>query len=452
MKIIIVGGGAVGAAICTQLARENHDITVIDENATALSELTNSCDVFSVVGNGADLSVLQKANAEKADLLIAVSALDEINMLCCAAARKLGTKHAVARVRNPEYSELIRVLKDEMNLSFTINPELAAANDIYRLLRFPSATKINPFCRGKVELAEFVIEKDSPFCGCTLTDLRHKLNFKFLVCGVLRDGKAYIPSGDFTIHADDIICMTARDKEITQLFKAMRVYINPVKNVLIVGGGRVTYYLLSLLEKSKIDATVVEKDPDLCQELASTYNCTVICDNGTNQDTLLEAGAAKADAFLALSPIDEENAIISMYAKTLDLDKIITMISRISYVDFFKSAGLDSIVSPKSSTVTDIVRYVRSMANANKYSEINALHKILDGHVEALEFSITNDIENLTNVPLKQLRPRAGVLIACIMRGDSVIIPSGDDYVAKNDTVIVVTTGESFDSIQDILA
>ncbi|MBQ2758083.1 MAG: Trk system potassium transporter TrkA, partial [Clostridia bacterium] len=301
MKIVIVGGGAVGSAICTQLARENHDITVIDESASALAELANSCDVFSIVGNGADISVLQKANAEKADLLIAVSAMDEINILCCAAARKLGTKHTVARVRNPEYSELMRVLQSEMNLSFTINPELSAANDIYRLLRFPSATKINTFCRGKVELAELVIEEDSPFCGCTLFDLRHKLNFKFLVCGVLRDGRAYIPSGDFTLHAGDIIAMTARDKEITQLFKAMRVYVNPVKNVVIVGGGRVTYYLLSLLEKSKIDATVIEKDPELCQELAAAFSCTVICDNGTQQETLLEAGLARADAFLALS-------------------------------------------------------------------------------------------------------------------------------------------------------
>ena len=374
MNIIIVGGGAVGSAICTQLARENHDITIIDTNATAIAEIANNCDVFGVVGNGADLAILQKAHADKADLLIAVSAMDELNILCCAAARKLGTKHTVARVRNPEYSELTAFLKSEMNLSFTINPELAAANEIYRLLRFPSATKINTFCHGEVELAEFLIEEDSPFCGASLTELRHKLNVKFLVCGVLRQGKAYIPSGDFTLLAGDTICVTALDKEITRLFKAMRVYVNPVKNVVIVGGGRVTYYLQSLLEKSKIEATIIEKDQARCQELAAEYTSTVICDNGTKQETLLEAGVANADAFLALSDVDEENAIISMYAKTLDLDKIITMISRISYIDFFKSAGLDSIVSPKSSTVTDIVRYVRSMANV-RGSEIESLQE-----------------------------------------------------------------------------
>ena len=452
MNIVIVGGGTVGSAICTQLARENHSITVVDENAAALSEIANSCDVFGVVGNGADISVLKKANADKADLLIAVSAMDEINILCCAAARKLGTKHTVARVRNPEYSELMQFLQSEMNLSFTINPELAAANEIYRLLRFPSATKINTFCQGKVELAEFVIKAESPFCGITLNELRRKLNIKFLVCGVLRDGAAHIPSGDVSIRAGDIVCVTAGDKEITKLFKAMGIYKNPIKNVLIVGGGRTTYYLQALLQKAKIDSTIIEKNAEICQELATDYSCTVICDNGTHQDALLEAGIKNADAFLALSDIDEENAIISMYAQTLDLDKVITMISRMSYIDFFKNAGLDSIVSPKSSTAADIVRYVRSMANTNDSSDIEALHKILDDRVEALELSVNNTIEGLTDIPLKKLRPRAGVLIACITRGEELIIPSGDDVIAKGDTVIVVTMGDNTKSIKDIIS
>ena len=452
MNIVIVGGGTVGTAICLQLARENHNITVVDADAAALTEITNCCDVFGVVGNGADISVLQKAHADKADLLIAVSAMDELNILCCAAARKLGTKHTVARVRNPEYSELMQFLQSEMNLSFTINPELAAAKEISRLLRFPSATKINTFCRGKVELAEFVIEADSAFCGITLNELRHKLNIKFLVCGVLRDGAAHIPSGDFSIRAGDVICVTAADKEITKLFKAMGVFKNPIKNVLIVGGGRTTYYLQAMLQQAKIDSTIIEKNEEICQELAADYTCTVICDNGARQDTLLEAGIKRADAFLALSDIDEENAIISMYAKTLDLDKVITMISRISYMDFFKNAGLDSIVSPKSSTAADIVRYVRSMANSSDSSDIEALHKILDDRVEALEFSVNDTIEGLTDVPLKKLRPRAGVLIACIARGEELIIPSGDDVIAKGDTVIVVSMGDSTKSIKDILS
>jgi len=452
MNIIIVGGGSVGSAICTQLARENHDITVVDENAAALSVLADSCDVFGVVGNGADISVLRKARADKADLLIAVSAKDETNILCCAAAHKLGTKHTVARVRNPEYSELMQLLQSDMNLSFTINPELAVANEIYRLLRFPSAAKINTFCHGKVELAEIVIDESSPFCGITLNDLRRKFNIKFLVCGVLRGGEAHIPSGHFSIEAGDTVCVTAPDKEITNLFKAMGVYKTPVKNVLIAGGGRTTYYLQSLLEKAKINATVIDKDEAVCHDLAGEFNCTVICDDSSRQDSLLEAGLGKADAFLALSGVDEENAIMSMYAKALGLDKIITMISRISYIDFFKSAGLESIVSPKTSTVSDIVRYVRSMASGNEASGIEALHTILSDRVEALEFSIHSEIEDVTGIPLKQLKPRRGVLIACIVRGNKVIIPTGDDVIAQNDTVIVVTTGNRTESIKDIIA
>lgn len=452
MNIIIVGGGTVGSAICTQLAREDHDITVVDENAEALAILADSCDVFGVAGNGAEVEVLRKAHAEKADLLIAVSAKDETNLLCCAVARKLGTKHTVARVRNPEYSELTQLLQSDMNLSFTINPELAVANEIYRLLRFPSAAKINTFCRGKVELAEIVIDESSPFCGVTLNDLRRKLNIKFLVCGVLRAGVAHIPSGHFSIEAGDTVCVTAPEKEITNLFKAMGVYKTPIKNVLIAGGGRTTYYLLSLLKNAKIDASVIDKDEDVCHDLAAKYSCTVICDDSSRQEALLEAGIKKADAFLALSGIDEENAIISMYAKAIDLDKVITMISRMSYMDFFKKAGLESIVSPRSATVSDIVRYVRSMTSGGASSGIESLHKILGDGVEALEFSIKNTIEGVTDIPLKQLKPRAGVLIACIVRGNEVIIPSGDDVISKSDTVIVVTTGNRTESIKDIIA
>ena len=450
MNIVIVGGGTVGYAICTQLAREDHNITIVDADRATLSEIADSCDIFGVVGNGADISVLRRAGAESADLLIAVSPEDEINILCCAAARKLGTKHTVARVRNPEYSELMQLLRSEMNLSFTINPELAAAKEIYRLLRFPSAAKIDTFCHGRVELAQFTVTEGAPICGETLIDLRKKLNVTFLVCGVLREGKAYIPAGDFTIRAGDSICVTAPEKEITKFFKAIGVYKNPVKNVLIVGGGRTTYYLESMLRDGKIDSTVIENDSELCRELASDFDCTVICDNGTRQETLLESGIENADAFLALSDVDEVNAIISMYAKTQNVGKIITMISRMSYIDFFKSAGLESIVSPRSSTAAQILRYVRSMAGTHG-SAIESLHKIMDGKLEAVEISVNDDIPELTGIPLKQLRPRQGVLVACIVRKSSVMIPGGDDSVMKGDRVIVVSTAGRINSIKDII-
>jgi trk system potassium uptake protein TrkA len=452
MNIVIVGGGSVGSAICTQLALEDHNVTIVDANEDSLAEIANSCDVFCVEGNGAEISVLRKAGAENADLLIAVSPEDEINILCCAAARKLGTRHTVARVRNPEYTELMRLLQSEMNLSFTINPELAAAKEIYRLLRFPSAAKIDTFCHGRVELAEFTVAKDSPLCGLTLIDLRKKLNTKFLVCGVLRNGEAYIPAGDFRIQAGDSIGVTAPGYEIGKFFREIGVYKNPIRNVLIVGGGRTSYYLESMLREGKIRSTVIERDPALCQELSNDYkNCTVICDNGTRQETLLEAGIENADAFLALSDVDEENAIVSMYAKTKNVGKIVTMISRISYIDFFKSAGLESIVSPRSSTAAYILRYVRSMANSADSSAIESLHKIMNDKIEALELSVKDDIPELTGMPLKLLRPRAGVLIACIVRGGEVIIPGGDDLIKKGDSVIIMSTGSRINSLKDIL-
>ena len=450
MKIVIVGGGSVGSAICAQLVDEGHDVTVVDTNVASLNEISNTCDVFCVTGNGAEVSVLRKAGAEKADLLIAVTSGDEVNILCCSAAKKLGTAHTVARVRNPEYTELMHLMKKEMNLSMTINPELAAAKEIYRFLRFPYAAKIDTFCRGRVEVAEFVVTPDSMLCGMTMGDLRTKLNLRFLVCSVLRDGEAHIPSGFFGLAAGDTVCVTAADDEMAAFFKAIKAYKRPVRDVLIVGGSRTAYYLEGLLQNSKIASTLIERNEARCREFAEQFSCTVICNDGTKQELLLEQGIEKTDAFLALSDVDEENAIISMYAKTKSVPKIATMIRSISYADLFKNVGLENIVSPKLATAGHILRYVRSMANV-RGSEIESLHTFMDGRVEALEFLIKDDIDGITDIPLKQLRPKAGVLIACIVRRDRVIIPSGDDEIQRGDTVIVVTTGGQLKGMRDIV-
>ena len=450
MKIVIVGVGSVGSAICSQLAGEGHDITLVDTDGDVLSAITNKYDVFGVIGNGADMSVLKKANAEKSDLLIAVSSNDEINILCGIAAKKLGIKQTICRVRNPEYSELIQHLKSDMNISLTINPEYAVAKEIYRSLRFPSATKINTFCRGKVEMAQFTVGEDSPICNVTLNELRSKLDFRFLVCAVLRNGVAHIPNGFFSIKAGDEICVTAPEDDITKFFKTAGIYKTPVKDVLIVGGGRTTYYLEGLLQKAKIKSTVIERNKQLCRQLAEEFNCNVLCADGTDQEILLEEGLAKTDAFLALSDVDEENAVISMYAKSQGASKVITKISSFSYVDLFKDVGLDSIVSPKSSTASYMTRLVRAMANV-RGSEIESLHRLLEEKVEALEFLIKEEIEDLTDHPLKEIKIRPGVLIACIERRDKIIIPSGDDCIQKGDTVIIVTTLAQIKGIKEIL-
>ncbi len=450
MKIIIIGGGTVGTAICARLSGEGHDITVIDTNYSALTEISNAYDVFGVSGNGAEISVLRRAGADKADLLIAVTSGDELNILCCAAARKLGTAHTVARVRNPEYNELMQLMKSEMNLSLTINPEFAVAKEIYRMLRFPAAAKLDTFCRGRVEVAEFTVAEGSALCGSTLNDLRSHLNTRFLVCSVLRGGEVHIPSGYFSLEAGDVICVTAPDEEITKFFKAIGAYKNPVRNVLITGGGRTTYYLESLMQKSKMRSTVIDPDRNKCTELAKDFSCTVVCDNGTKQELLLEEGLEKTDAFLALTDSDEENAIISLYAKTKSAQKIITRVNAMEYSELFKSMGLESMVSPQSSTASMILRYVRSMANAEG-SEIESLHRFMEDKVEALEFIVKNDIDGITDIPLKDLKLRSGVLIACIVHRDKVIIPGGNDIISTGDTVIVIATEGQMQDLKDIL-
>ena len=453
MQIILIGGGTVGAAICKQLSAEGHDITAIDTDQNALNEISNICDIFGITGNGADVSVLRDAGAEKADMLIALTMSDEINILACAAAKKLGTHHTIARVRAPEYAELMNFMKEEMNLSFTVNPDLAVAKSIHRMLRFPSIAKIDTFCHGRVELAEFTITKNAPLCGKKLIDLRNIFHYGFLVCAVLRDDIVYIPSGDFCLEAEDEICITASEEDLPHLLKEFGLYSDPVKNVLIVGGGRTTYYLQKMLHQSKMNMTIIEKDKIRCRELAERYPCTVICDAGTKQELLLDEGLEQIDAFLALSDSDEENVLISMYAQTVSRGKIITRVNSISYAELFKEIGLDGIISPQTSTVNNIVRYARSVANANKdeTSEIESLHRFMDNHVETLEFRIKKDIEGITGIPLKLLRKRPGVLIACIVRNNRVIIPYGNDEIHSGDTVILVTAQGQMKGIKDIL-
>lgn len=453
MQIIVIGGGTVGAAICKQLSSEGHDLKLIDTDTDTLNEISNISDVFCLPGNGADVSVLREADADKAELLIALTASDEVNILACAAAKKLGAKHTIARVRTPEYAELMHFMKEEMNLSFTVNPDLEVAKSIHRMLRFPSVAKIDTLCRGRVEFAEFTITKDSSLCGKKLMDLRSIFHYGFLVCAVLRNDEIYIPSGDSCLEAGDEICITASEEDLPHLLKEFGLYSDPVKNVLIVGGGRTTYYLQKMLHQSKIKMTIIEKDKVRCHELAELCPCIAICDNGTKQELLIEQGLEQIDAFLALSDSDEENVIISMYAKTVSRGKIITRVNSMSYAELFKDIGLDGIISPQTSTVNDIVRYARSIANAHKdkTSEIESLHRFMDDSMETLEFRINEEIEGITGVPLKFLRKRSGILIACIVRNNRVLIPYGNDEIHSGDTVIVATAQGQMNNIKDIL-
>lgn len=450
MNIVIAGSGTVGGAICAQLAGEHHDITLVDSDQATISALADAYDVYGVVGNGADVSVLRKAGADKADLLIAVTPSDELNLLCCAAARKLGTKHTVARMRKPEYIGLMELLREDLNLSRTINPEYSAAKEIYRSLRFPAAAKVETFYHGRVELAEFTLAEDSPICGMSLIEVRNRLSIRFLICCVERGDEVFVPSGHFVLQAGDVICVTAPEEEIPRFFKEVGAFKEPVRRILVTGGGSICYYLQELLQKTRIHSTVIEEDASRCRALAEQFSCIVINAGAAEQEILLEQGIRETDAYLALTDHDEENVITSMYAKTLGIPKIITLIHKNSHTELYRNAGLQTVVSPKDSTAAYVLRFVRALANV-RGSEIEALHKIMGGRVEAVEFLVKEEIPGLTGIPLKELQSKKDTLIACIVHRGQIVIPSGGDVIENGDTVIIVAKGGQLKGIRDIV-
>lgn len=450
MKVIVVGAGKIGMAICEQLVQEKYEVTVIDTNLNVLNLLTATLDVFVVQGSGINLSTLDRANVSECDLLVAVTASDSFNVLCCSIAKRLGVRHTIARVRDPEYNELLAMMQKDWSLSLTLNPERSAAKEISRLIRFPSAAKIETFAKGRVDIAEFKVSAESPLCGVSLIDLRKSYKYKVLVCAVRRDDEVIIPSGDFTFRANDIVSLTGADRDIELFLRAIGAFKKRIKDLLIVGGGTITYYLVQLLADTGIHITVIEKDRDRARWLSELFeSVTVIHGDGSDQELLLSEGLENADAFIALTGIDEENAIISMYARQSGVDKVITKINRENLVALAAHAGLESIVSPKGITATDVLRYARAMQNSGD-AEIETLHRISNESAEAMEFRIHEESE-ITNVPLKDLKLKKNTLITCITHGGKIIIPTGADMIREGDTVVVVTTNAHVNNIKDIL-
>lgn len=450
MNIIVVGVGKVGSEICEHLATEGHDVTAVDIEKRVLDELSDKLDIMTVWGNGAEMAKLRLAGAERADLVIAVTASDELNLLCCASSKALGTRHTAARVRNREYSETLSVMKDTLGLSLSINPELAAAKEISRMLRFPSATKIETFSRGRVELAEFTVSAGSPLCNKSLIELRGETKLNFLVCGVARGSEVFIPSGDFVLRAGDTVNVTVSDSDVTKFFKHAGIYRKGVRDIIIVGGGRIAYYLAKLLEETRIDVKIIEKNKERCEVLCRELkNATVINGDGSNPELLIEEGIDSVDGFVALTDIDEENAINSMYAASRGVHKTVTKINQMAYIDFYRKAGIESIISPKYITAAFIIRFVRAMCGSDG-AEMERLYKIMDNRAEALEFYISERSE-LTDTPLKNLPLKKDVKLACIVRDDRVITPSGNDTIKVGDTVVIVTAGTGIHKLKDII-
>lgn len=450
MKIIIVGCGKVGGALAEQLDKEGHDIVVVDKKSAPLTALTDSLDIMGVIGSGTSYQTLQEAGIDKADLLIAVTGSDELNLLCCLIARKTSKCHTIARVRNPQYNEEINFIKEGMGITMTINPELEAAIEMERLIKLPSAVKIETFAKGKVELLKFHIPGHSILNGMKIKDLSGKLHCKVLVCVVERDNEVFIPSGTFELHSNDIISIIASPENALDFFHKAGIFVNNIKNVMIVGGSTIAEYLAKRLAGSDIQLKIIEQNAERCEELSELLpNALIINANATDNNVLIEEGIEDIDAFASLTNLDEENMILSLYAKKHSHAKIFTKITRLTYDDIISEMPLGIIMNPKLITADSILQHVRAMQNS-KGCNVEALYRIVNNKVEALEFSTGNNAK-IIGIPLEQLTLRPDILICCINRNGNIIIPTGKDSIQEGDTVIVVTTNEGLKDLNDIV-
>ena len=451
MKIIIVGCGKVGTTLAEQLNRENHDITLIDTNEEAIQNISNSADVMGVTGNGAVYQVQMEAGIQDADLLIATTNSDELNMLCCLIAKKAGNCHTIARIRNPEYSSEIRYIREELNLSLAINPELAAAREIARLLRFPSAIKIEPFAKGRIELLKFLIPEHSLLNDMRVMDVVNRLKSNVLICVVERGNDVVIPDGNFVMKKGDKISFIASHQESADLFKKAGVDNNIVKSAMFVGGGKLTHYLCRLLEDTKIKIKIIERDEERCRQLSELLpKAMIIHGDGTDEQLLLEEGIRQTEAFASLTGFDEENIMLSLYASSQSKAKLITKVNKIAFENVINSLNLGSLIQPKMLTAEIILQYVRAMQNSMGSSNIETLYKIAADKAEALEFRVKEG-SPILGIPLEKLKLIDNLLVACINRGGTIITPRGKDTVEAGDTVIVVTTHTGLNDLTDIL-
>lgn len=449
MKIVIIGLGTIGKTILKSLSGEGHTITIIDENKNRIENLIEKYDVLGVVGNGASMDIQNEANVEESDLVIALTRSDELNILACLVAKKVGAKNTIARVRNPDYRKQITEMKDDLGISMVVNPKRETANEIFNIINLPSVAQIEHFAEGKVSLVEVVAEKGCSLIGETLISLGRKLNTKVLICAVQRGDEVIIPSGNFMIQEGDRIHFTSNARMLGDFLAEVNLVKSPLKNIMIVGGGRIGFYLADSLAKKKYAVKLIENDPSHAEELAEFLSrVTVVCGNGTQHDLLIEEGIEAMDAFVALTDIDEENMIVSMFANKKKVKKTITQIKSDDLYGMLDELGINNNVSPKQIVASRIISYIRALANTVG-SNVLTLYRLVNNQVEALEFSAKRQ-ERIYNKPLKELKIKRNCLIACIIRQNEVIIPNGDSEVKLGDNVVVVTTHKNFDDLTDV--
>lgn len=449
MHIIIVGLGKLGMTMTKQLVNEGHSITVVDINSEKLTKTVDIYDVMGVCGNGATCETLEEAGASKAKLIIAATASDELNILCCLIANRMGTENTIARVRNPDYAAQMQFLRNELGISMIVNPEYETANEISRIIRFPSAANLDSFARGKIEIARIRIHSDNMLCDMPLYELRKKCKAKVIVCAVQREDDVYIPSGDFVIRCDDTISITGTRSELSHFMKQTGVYKQKVKNVMIIGGGKIAYYLAKQLSDTGRNIKLIEQDLDKCYQLSDILpDVTVVHGDGTDQDLLDEQGLEYQDALISLTGIDEENIIVSMFAESKGINKVITKVNRHSY-SILNDIGLETVVSPQIVAGNLVTRYVRALHNSAGNSQIQTLYKLVGGKVEAVEFIVPENA-GYENIPFKDLNFLPNLIIGCIIRNGKIIFPDGNEVMKANDSIIVVTAGRIIEDLHDI--
>lgn len=450
MKIVIIGDGKVGYKLAKQLSSEKYDIILIDNNEEKLRKSIERMDVFCVAGEGGSVEVQQRADVPHADLVIACTSTDECNMLSCLIARRLGARHTIARVRNPIYYKQIDFLKKDLHLSMVVNPELIVAGDITRLLLFPDASKVETFVKGRVELVEFPIHCGK-LEGLSLSELYACFQVQVLVCAVESGETVLIPDGDYILKAGDKLHIAASHQNMEQFFKKIALRKEKIKNAMICGGGRVAYYLASQLCNLGMNVKIIERNRERCEELCELLpKATIINGDATEHDLLIEEGIEKTDAFIALTGMDEENIIMSLFASKQSVSKVIVKINEDRRAMMIDELGLDSIVSAKTATADAILGYVRARRNSQCSANVETMYQLLDGRVEALEFIIKSE-NAYTGVPLKDLNLKVNNIIACIARGRKIIIPNGDDSIQVGDSVVIITMTKQIRDLDDIL-
>lgn len=449
MKIVIIGLGTIGRTILRNLSGEGHTITIIDEDKTKVENLIERYDVSGVVGNGACLDIQKEADIENADLAIVLTGSDELNVFACLVAKKNGVKNTIARVRNPDYRKQIMAMREDLGIAMIVNPEREMANEIFNIVNLPSVTQIEHFAKGRVSLVEVVAEKGCSLIGETLISLGKKLRTKTLICAVQRGDDVIIPSGNFRIEEDDRIHFTADARTLGDFLSEANLVKSPFKNIMIVGGGNVGYYLADSLSKKKYAVKLLETDLTRAEELAELLpRVTVVCGNGTQHDVLIEEGIEAMDAFVALTDIDEENMIVSMFANKKKVKKSIAQIKSEDLFGMLDELGITNNVSPKHIVAGRIIGYIRALANTVG-SNVLTMYQLVNDQVEALEFSARRE-EYFYNTPLKDLKIKKNCLVACIIRENETIFPDGNSEIKLGDNVIIVTTHKNFDDLNDV--